>query len=282
MVVKPDGDAGAAWSHRPTRSRSSSSMRSDASSTAAFLSSASAAEAFPVIAEGEASTGRRAVIDKGYRIRPPWCRPRRESLRSPPTSTRLHALGTKRNEPWRRQPRMAARTDLCQRLDGPKVEAVCRFVEETGERAAIGRLEDILAHRRNRRHADRADGPRSDYRSSRAEACTHRSPTPRRATRDRARSAPARRASKPAFCWTGRDGLDGPNRENSSLGGLGMVCPNAISRSTSTSRSERSSGGPTGCSGVAASLAPQRRIEIVSPLGGTENGLDQLAVSGVP
>ena len=26
---------------------------------------------------------------------------------------------------------------------GPKVEAVCRFVEATGQRAAIGRLEDI-------------------------------------------------------------------------------------------------------------------------------------------
>jgi carbamate kinase len=26
---------------------------------------------------------------------------------------------------------------------GPKVEAVCRFVEATGKRAAIGRLEDL-------------------------------------------------------------------------------------------------------------------------------------------
>jgi carbamate kinase len=28
---------------------------------------------------------------------------------------------------------------------GPKVEAVCRFVEATGRRAAIGRLEDLAS-----------------------------------------------------------------------------------------------------------------------------------------
>ena len=128
--------------------RSSSSARSSGWSTAAFSSSASAAAASRW-STVPAARGRRGGDRQGPRLRAAgesgstptcWC--------SPPTSTpSTLGWGTpdRAGDRARHAGASCARESFPAGSMGPKVEAVCRFVEATGHRAAIGRLEDIAA-----------------------------------------------------------------------------------------------------------------------------------------
>ena len=88
------------------------------------------------------------------------------------------------------------------------------------------------------------------------------SATRRPRSRGRARSARARPGwSAPSFCWMcARWDSTVRTERNRSAAISALVWPRAMSRSTSTSRSVRSSGGPVGSGGAAARIAPSRGL----------------------
>ena len=60
-----------------------------------------------------------------------------------------------------------------------------------------------------------------------------------------------------------------------------FVCPSAIIRSTSTSRWERSSGGPGGLRRLGGHARAELRVEVGLAGGGAADGLDELVVGGL-
>ena len=105
----------------------------------------------------------------------------------------------------------------------------------------------------------------------------------RPADRDRVRTARARHASTGGASAGCARGATRPCGSRGTAARLisAFVWPSAIRRRTSSSRGVRSSGGPVGATGVAASAAPSRRREVGLPRRRTPNGLDELGVRRV-